>query len=108
VPPGGAPPPPECVPCVGTPAGAAPVEGPELPGARRRIEDLFSGPASGLLHHQDASRVAPLCEQGARRIREVLEAGITFFWEVIPDGCGVGRAKAQRAVPAGFGAMSQY
>jgi hypothetical protein len=55
VPPGGAPPPPECVPCVGTPAGAAPVEGPELPGARRRIEDLFSGPASGLLHHQDAS-----------------------------------------------------
>ena len=34
--PGGAPTPPGCVLSVSTPAGAAPVEGPELPGARRR------------------------------------------------------------------------
>jgi len=30
-------------------------QGPELPGAGCRTEDLFSGPASGLLRHQDAS-----------------------------------------------------
>jgi len=28
------------------------------------LKDLFSGPASGLLRHQDASRVAPLGKQG--------------------------------------------
>ena len=35
--------------------GAAPAKARISPGARRRIEDLFSGPASGLLRHQDAS-----------------------------------------------------
>src|SRR4051812_45037047 len=54
VPPSGAPTPPEY-------EGASLVrrrrtnQGPELPGAGCRIEDLFSGPASGLLHAQDAS-----------------------------------------------------
>jgi len=30
-------------------------QGPELPGAGCRKQDLFSDPASGLLHAQDAS-----------------------------------------------------
>ena len=43
------------------------------------FEDLFSGPASGLLHHQDASRVTPLSEQGAHKISADTRTGISFF-----------------------------
>jgi hypothetical protein len=84
VPPGGAPTPPEC-------EGASLVRRRRTstrPGiAGRRLpdsKDLFSGPASGLLRHQDASRVAPLGEQGAIKIRADSARGITFFRGLIP------------------------
>ena len=35
--------------------GAAPAKARISPGAHRRIEDLFSGPASGLLHHPNVT-----------------------------------------------------
>ena len=54
VPPGGAPTPPGCE-GANLARGRRSSQGPELPGAGCRSEDLFSGPASGLLHAQDAS-----------------------------------------------------
>ena len=83
VPPGGAPTPPGCRLRAGS-AGAAPARGPELPGAGCRI----LGPVlrSRLRPAPPPRRLmmAPLGEQGARRIREVLEAGITFFSRSYP------------------------
>src|SRR5206468_6112641 len=49
-----------------TRAGAAPTKARNCRAPAAGLKDLFSGPASGLLRHQDASRVAPLGEQGAR------------------------------------------
>src|SRR5436309_12361595 len=62
VPPGGAPTQPECAACEATPAGAAPAKARNCRAPATEGPRLFSGAASSLLRHQDASRVTPLSE----------------------------------------------
>ena len=56
--PGGAPTPPGCRLRAGS-AGAAPAEARNCRAPAAGFEDLFSGPASGLLHHKTPHESAP-------------------------------------------------
>jgi hypothetical protein len=87
VPPGRVPKPPDCVLCVSTPAGAAP----SRCGCPHRPPDLSAHLHARLRPTPPPRRLmmAPRGEQGADKIRPVfLEAGITFFREVIPVAVG--------------------
>jgi 4-oxalocrotonate tautomerase len=60
-------------------AGTAPDAAENCLRTIRRSDEAHLRSASGLLRHQDASRVAPLCEQGASIIRQDFRAEITYF-----------------------------
>jgi hypothetical protein len=83
VPPGGAPTPPGCV-AANHARGRRTRRGGELPRAVRRSREAHLRSALRPAPPSRRLMMAPLGEQGARRISPVLRAGITYFRKLIP------------------------